>query len=110
MEHTCENGQKSTCKVCNRIKARRSRVKHRYGISYEEYLKYVEADNTSCSICDKQLVLHSSDTQETVCLDHCHATGKIRGVLCNRCNIAIGILGDNPEKFKRALTYLEERS
>ncbi|ACR16481.1 endonuclease VII protein [Vibrio phage 4141] len=83
-------------------------LKHRYGITYAQYLELIAKSNSRCNICDKVLVPQSRNTQETVCIDHCHETGAIRGILCNRCNIAIGILGDNHERLKRALAYLEK--
>lgn len=52
----------------------------------------------SCDICDSEC---------DPVLDHCHATNKLRGWLCERCNMAIGLLLDNPESCKRAAEYLE---
>lgn len=52
-----------------------------------------------CEICGR------SDVRRLV-VDHCHVTGKIRGMLCDRCNQAIGALGDNAESLERALRYL----
>lgn len=40
-------------------------------------------------------------------LDHCHQTGKFRGWLCNECNLAIGLLGDSPQKMRAAADYIE---
>lgn len=40
-------------------------------------------------------------------LDHCHKTGKVRGLLCNRCNMALGFFNDEPEIMRKSLTYLE---
>ena len=52
----------------------------------------------TCAICGKD---------HDLCIDHDHGTGAIRGVLCRRCNLAIGILGDDPGMVRRALAYLE---
>lgn len=55
----------------------------------------------TCELCDR--VLESGKAH----LDHCHATGIFRGWLCNRCNLALGHLGDSIKGLKRALAYLE---
>jgi len=72
-------------------------IKKTFNISVEEYDNYF--NNTSCGICniDKDLVL-----------DHCHVTSNIRGVLCRKCNMAIGLLGDNIEGIGKAMEYLNE--
>jgi Recombination endonuclease VII len=54
-----------------------------------------------CAICKK----HESETG-TLCLDHCHDTGEIRGLLCRKCNAGIGLLGDNLETVRAATAYL----
>ena len=51
-----------------------------------------------CAICRKALAVH---------VDHCHETGRVRGVLCFNCNSAIGKLGDDPDAVRRAASYLE---
>jgi hypothetical protein len=40
-------------------------------------------------------------------LDHCHQSGQVRGVLCRNCNVALGLMADNPERLRRAAEYLE---
>ena len=61
---------------------KRKSVKQRYNISLEEYDKYLLESKGKCKICKQ-------DTKK-LNLDHCHTTGKIRGVLCNMCNVAVG--------------------
>lgn len=55
-----------------------------------------------CAICRRN-VPHRG---KYMCVDHCHATGVIRGILCANCNRAIGLLEDNPEFIRGALRYL----
>ncbi len=52
-----------------------------------------------CAICSEA---------EDMCIDHDHATGAVRGILCRRCNLAIGILGDTSEMLYRAFLYLKQ--
>jgi hypothetical protein len=54
-----------------------------------------------CVICLKAPAAH---------VDHCHTTGKVRGVLCFNCNSALGELGDAPNALSRAISYLEGNS
>lgn len=53
----------------------------------------------SCMVC------HSVDR---LCIDHDHASGKVRGILCGKCNIAIGLFKDDPELMARAAAYLKD--
>jgi len=47
------------------------------------------------------------DNKKSLAVDHCHETLRIRGLLCNNCNVAIGFLGDSIEKAKKAISYLK---
>ena len=51
-----------------------------------------------CNICSKP--------EDTLCVDHCHKTGKIRGLLCFDCNTGLGKLGDDVQSIQRAIDYL----
>ena len=53
---------------------------------------------TNCQICDAELTKK--------CIDHCHSTNKIRGVLCNNCNTALGLVGDNTQTLQKMIEYL----
>lgn len=77
-----------------------ARLKHLYGITLEQYNKMVVSQNGLCAICDKPPV------DERLVVDHCHNTGKVRGLLCRLCNSGIGKLGDDVERLKRAVAYL----
>lgn len=83
-------------------------VKHKqllskYGIGYDEWLILKEIQDYKCNICNKDL---SSDRMGTN-VDHCHNTGKVRGILYNCCNLGLGKFKDNKELLKEALEYLE---
>jgi hypothetical protein len=84
--------------------AKYSKVKRKYGLSREEYDKLME--QTHCQICEADLRERKNLTQYGAHLDHCHTTGKIRGVLCGACNIGLGHFRDNPEFLRRAADYL----
>ncbi len=85
---------------------RKSHLKIAYGITPEQYEAMLFAQGGKCATCDRVHV-DSISGKERLHVDHCHDTGKVRGLLCHYCNIAAGMLGDNPETLKRIAAYLE---
>lgn len=79
----------------------RSSVKDRFNISLEEYLAF-KAQRQVCEICSNPFK-SSFDCQ----LDHCHTTGKLRGVLCSKCNKGLGMFHDNRVYLAQAINYLD---
>lgn len=69
-----------------------------YGLSRNEYTALVEAQAGSCRICSKQ---------KPLVIDHCHTTGKVRGLLCRSCNTLIGLAFDDAHTLERAIEYLQ---
>lgn len=74
----------------------------KYGITPEEYAELLFLQGGVCKICGGQ-----SKGDRRLAVDHCHTTGKIRGLLCNTCNAGLGQFGDNVELLRKAITYLE---
>ncbi len=77
-------------------------LKRKYGIDLEEYYKILESQNNCCIICG----IHESKMETMLSVDHCHTTGKIRGLLCHNCNIGLGNFKDDPKVMKKAIEYL----
>ncbi len=75
------------------------RLKHRYGITYEQYKEMYDRQKGRCLICKEH--------GERLAVDHCHKTNQIRGLLCRPCNSAIGYFKDNPTKMRAAAKYIE---
>lgn len=69
-------------------------------VAYEAMLRLMDEQRCRCAICGRLL------TQGEAKVDHCHTTGRIRGVLCNACNVALGLLKDSPALLRRAAQYL----
>lgn len=86
-----------TCK--SRAADLRRRLKT-YGISAKHYDRLLAKQHNQCAICSAPLSWAKTK------IDHDHATGKVRGLLCNSCNLGIGLLGDTYEAVKRAAAYL----
>jgi len=84
------------------IKYRRiSSFRKKYNLSYEDFLKMWEDQNGRCAICGIFF-----DELSDACVDHNHKTGKVRGLLCQNCNSALGFLKDDPELMLKAAVYL----
>ena len=80
-------------------------LKAAYGITLEEYNKKVKQQNHKCAICKADEV---DVMNQTLYVDHCHTTNKVRGLLCHPCNVSLGLLKENIEVLDNAKTYLLE--
>ncbi|MER7596264.1 endonuclease VII domain-containing protein [Streptomyces hydrogenans] len=75
-----------------------------YGITEEEYVVMLEAQGHACAICGSK-EWPGKDNRPHV--DHCHSTGRVRGILCGRCNVALGLMDDDAGRLRTAAEYLE---
>ena len=106
-------GRRNLCKACNRkknvlwnalnpeLRLKKSKTWHAtkvYKISYEKYIERM-ATSDCCEVCG---------SKEQLSYDHCHTTMNFRGVLCNKCNRSIGMLGDTLESIEKVLFYLNK--
>ncbi|MFD8809503.1 endonuclease VII domain-containing protein [Streptomyces sp. NPDC059597] len=92
------DGWSSYCRSCRARRNEESRLKRQYGLTLAERDAMIASQRGLCVICLNAPAAH---------VDHCHRTGRVRGVLCFNCNSAIGKLGDDPEAVRRAAAYLE---
>jgi len=83
---------------------RRQHLKNRYGITPEDYEVMLKEQKGKCAICDRHG--QSPGNKRLLDVDHCHKTGKIRGLLCNRCNQSMGKVKDDIDLLKKFLAYL----
>jgi len=79
--------------------------KYYYGLDHGAYEVMLAKQNFVCAICKSTKSRRGKD--EHFCIDHCHSTGKVRGLLCHHCNMAIGFFRDDPEILRVAAEYLE---
>lgn len=91
---------RTICQNCLKIHYRRKT----YGITEEEFNSMLETQNMECAICGGIRKIK----EDTLCVDHCHKTNKVRGLLCNHCNTALGKFEDNIELLSRAIIYLNK--
>lgn len=83
-----------------KLRTRANQLMSRYGITFDQFYAMIVAQEYCCAICRTPF----SDTKPVV--DHDHATGKVRGVLCDACNNGLGRFKDNPQSLRRAISYL----
>lgn len=117
-----KSGYTSWCNFCRREnakqwtktnpeKAKRSRrntcLKRMYGITLSDYEFMLEKQNKSCAICNTK---EPGGKGNSFVVDHCHTTGKVRKLLCTKCNCAIGLLNEDPTLFDAAKKYLENHA
>lgn len=82
-------------------------IQSRIRLTVREYEALLEACDGRCEICGD--ATNPKRGSKTLCVDHDHDTGVVRGLLCRRCNSAIGLFGDDPNLIANALFYLEAR-
>jgi hypothetical protein len=89
-----------------RRKQRESYVMRKYGLSIEFLEELLHQQAGRCSICLKRW----QDCLQYLYVDHAHKTGKVRGLLCNACNTAIGLFEEDRARLISALSYLDEQA
>ena len=95
---TGSSGANPYCKEC-----RRKFYGRKYGFDLKDYNKMLAAQDGRCAICKKP-----PTPRHPLCIDHCHATNQIRGLICRPCNSALGHAFENPEILRRMIQYLKK--
>lgn len=107
-----KTGYRTTCKLCNKNEQIRMKqefpdrwhqyhIKSKYNINIEVYNNLVKIQNNECAIC------YQSQENKRLYIDHDHISGKIRGLLCQKCNSALGLFNDCEQTITQALNYLK---
>lgn len=87
---------------------RNKHYKKRYGITVEQYEAMAKQQNYLCAICNNPETKKRKDgTTMILCVDHNHTTGKVRELLCNKCNIFLGHLETNNVSLDAVAAYIE---
>jgi hypothetical protein len=87
-----------------RVAAHDGRVRRTYGLEPGEYERMWARQGGRCAICQR-----ATGKVRRLAVDHCHETGRVRGLLCGPCNQFVGYLRDAPEAFRRGADYLEDK-
>lgn len=118
------DGFQSSCKDCSKattynyrntekghvivVVSRFRNALKKYEITETDYGAMLAAQNYVCAICKRPERHVVRGATKRLAVDHCHTTGKVRGLLCAHCNQAIGRLDDDPELIRKAADYVEE--
>lgn len=124
LNRTRKNGVAGFCKPCNKAYSKKWRLENRerkrtvtrngdlsrqYGLSIDAYISMKNGQQGCCKICLKpETQLRKDGTQKDLSVDHCHKSGKVRGLLCNMCNRALGYFKENSDNLIRAASYLKD--
>lgn len=107
-----KNPYRNRCKPCYNKRAKelalkrggglKDHLKSRYGITLDDYYLMLKEQNYCCAICNK----HVDTMRRRLSVDHDHTTGKVRKLLCDKCNTAFGLLEESEEIIISMLSYL----
>ena len=107
--HFCTNSTERKSKLRAQYKtpefkrqARNTQLKQKFGIDITDYDNMLTEQGGVCKICNQ-----TCPTGRALAVDHCHTTGNVRGLLCKRCNIALGEVGDNISTLEKMIEYLK---
>ena len=115
--------QHGNCKKCEQEKSKERRHANlavfkerrmktdrlkKFGLLHEDYLKMAKEQNNLCAICDRPEINTFIGVVRCLSVDHDHVTGKVRGLLCFKCNVSIGKFDESIEILEKAITYLKK--
>lgn len=116
-----KKGRVSRCKECTRVKELHKRqtrkdytrghnLMTRFNLTIDDYNHIFMEQGGKCQICKKPEKLRDKKGRiKWLSVDHSHSTGEVRGLLCNKCNTGLGLLGDSKKTLASAIKYLKER-
>lgn len=92
----------------NKENKHRWNLANNYGLTPEEYVAMLQEQGGVCAICgEPETKKHGrTGTEFRLAVDHCHGTGRVRGLLCQTCNRVIGLFRDDVERHRKAISYL----
>ena len=103
-DKTNPDGLENRCKQCCIKRKDDNCRRKKYGITLEEYERILQEQKCKCAICG---TIRPGAIIKRFHIDHCHKSNKVRGLLCENCNRAIGQLQDDPTILRKAAEYLE---
>ena len=113
VDRRSSRGYNGKCKQCIQAKgyaklnSRTHHLKTKYGITIDEYDAMHDNQGGVCAICGLPETTTKGDgVVKRLAVDHCHTTGKVRGLLCNDCNRGIGLLKDDVALLTNSVLYL----
>ena len=95
-------GSKTRCKSCDAEYKWYYNQEVRFGLKRSDLDRMWQEQGGACKICFQPFI------GKRPAVDHCHSTNKVRGLLCLKCNTALGLMGDNVHNLQNAITYLND--
>jgi hypothetical protein len=96
----------SQCKDC----MRKDNLRSRFGITPEDFSRMQQEQEGVCAICKQPETIKRNGHVQALSVDHCHVSGKIRKLLCSRCNHILGQIEESIDILESMITYLKENS
>jgi len=87
---------------------RKGNLRRRFGLTPEQYADMVVAQNGRCAVCFRPETAVNQYGVKALAVDHDHSTGVVRGLLCMRCNIVLGLVKDDTDILQSAIEYLSD--
>ena len=97
--------QNRICTTCTKVKKKSRHLWGRFRILHTDYDKMLALQDNKCAICNSSVPSEGRDSTYFN-VDHDHSTGKVRGLLCTKCNVGLGNFKDNTDLLHKAIDYL----
>lgn len=92
------------------LKVRAAHLKRSFGMTLDDYQEIHDRQGGRCAICGREESARYRGRVKLLAVDHCHRTNKIRGLLCQSCNVIIGTSGDDPLLLLQAIGYIRHHA
>lgn len=88
------------------LPSRAKRLQKNYGLSVAKYAEMLEQQDGVCAVCERGETMLQKGRVQSLSVDHDHETGRVRGLLCHACNVALGMLREDPALMMRLALYI----
>jgi hypothetical protein len=105
--HSTNREKERAYAVENRDRIRRNKLKRDFGMTPEDYGRLLEEQQGVCAVCGLPEISVRRGKLVPLCVDHDHQTGKVRGLLCSKCNAALGMLKESIDIAASLISYMK---
>jgi len=107
LHSTTHDGLQPRCRTCSATTTQEGRLKRKFGMTPADYDTMLAGQTGLCAICGNPETRMKFGKPTQLAVDHCHTTGKVRGLLCSKCNCFLGLAKDDTAYLDKAKAYLE---
>lgn len=101
------DGRSATCRECWAEYQAERTLRDKFGLTRAQFDELLASQGGGCAICGTKNGMVRRGKELRLVVDHCHTTGRVRGILCNSCNNGLGRFKDDPKLLRRAAEYIE---